>query len=107
MSALRNIFRSDDFGQANEILKGGALDPVISLLGHNNREIISNVLDILSIMTNGNKELVSFIVNNTIYMEKIMCLMNSDFINDCLILNNYFLNLFILFIFRSKDGLVA
>ena len=45
-------------------------------------EILLNGLHILDCMTDGNQEVVSLIVNNAIYMEKMMCLMNSDFIDD-------------------------
>ena len=95
-----------DVGQKKKVLKACSLDPFISLLGQKNTEILSAVLRILAIMTDRNQDVVSLIVNNAIYMEKIICLMNfhSDFNDDCLVLNNYFLNLSL---FRSKDELGA
>ena len=87
LRTLGHILLGNDDQQSQQVLKAGGLDPFISLLGVKNAKILLDVLFILEIMIIRNQEVVSLIVNNAIYMEKMMCLMNSDFINDCQVLN--------------------
>jgi len=79
---LGNILAGHDDEQSHEVLKAGALDNFISLLGHTKMEVLTDIFSVLSDIACGKIEFISLIVYNTIYMEKIIFFMNSDYIDD-------------------------
>ena len=91
MRTLGNILTGND-KQSTEVLKNGALDVFFSLLCLEKNDVSRRVCNVFSNAVFGNEEFVSLIVNNCIYLEKLVYFMNAGFIDEevLLIYFNFF-----------------